>query len=284
MPQTKRSGGPKTEAGKARSSQNARKHGLLCDKVYLLENEDPKDWEHMKALCYQKFRPRDEYEQRLVDKIASARWRLDRIIASETAILAHEMDAQGDAFNAMYVEPDEYVRTAVAFQELADKSKALELLQRYEAHLERSYQRSVKALFDLRAQLQMPENQPLNEEVRNELDGSSPGIDAHPNAIAAEQVNTGVTILRNEPESIATGAHDRENAMVPEHGNTAVRDLRNELEVVEPGGKLSSNAYTDGQLSAEPRRQPQQLHDEQHRYEHRPPVHERARGLTKEEE
>ena len=38
-------GGPRTEQGKARSSQNATKHGLRSNKMFVLQNENPEAWQ-----------------------------------------------------------------------------------------------------------------------------------------------------------------------------------------------------------------------------------------------
>lgn len=183
MENKKRSGGPRTEVGKARSSQNARKHGILSDKAYLLQNENPAEWEHLKALCYQKFQPRDEFEQRLVDKIACAQWRMDRLIATETAIVVHKMDDQEEHIRETYLEVDEPARTALAIQALADRSNVLQLLQRYESHLERSYNRCIKALMDLRAKKKWVENTETVQDLPNELKTRRKAAEPEPAAV-----------------------------------------------------------------------------------------------------
>jgi hypothetical protein len=233
MDKKKRSGGPRTEAGKARSSQNARKHGLLADKVYLLQNENPVVWEHIKTICYQTFQPKDEFEQRLVDKIACARWRMDRLIATETAIIACKMEEQADEFNGAYGVPDECVRTAVAIQDLADKSNVLALLQRYEGHLERSYTRCVKALFDLRAKLQLPENAAVIDDLPNELEHGHTHEQAATGSVPAEKpINPPMALqqnqeLPNEQHASAQpvfNSHRRNEQNYLQHQSTALVD------------------------------------------------------------
>ena len=81
MAQKKRSGGPRTEAGKARSSQNARKHGLLTEKIFILETEDPAEWQKLQNAWIAKLQPKDDLELLAVTRIAFAQWRMHRLWA-----------------------------------------------------------------------------------------------------------------------------------------------------------------------------------------------------------
>jgi hypothetical protein len=47
------SNGPITEAGKAKSSRNALKHGLTGRRMYVLQNEHPQAWAELVAVCVQ---------------------------------------------------------------------------------------------------------------------------------------------------------------------------------------------------------------------------------------
>ena len=58
-------GGPRTEQGKARSSQNATRHGLRSNKLFVLQNENPEAWQEMLDACVEEFQPVNEFEQRL---------------------------------------------------------------------------------------------------------------------------------------------------------------------------------------------------------------------------
>jgi hypothetical protein len=134
-------GGPKTEQGKARVSQNAVKHGMTSTKMF----------ERMLADCIEEFKPETSFESRLVEEIAFANWRLRRAWTTENALFDDEMEKGAEAFAAKYAHADEGVRQGGAFRSIADGSKALPLHIRYEARLERSYKRAIKTLEDLRA-------------------------------------------------------------------------------------------------------------------------------------
>jgi hypothetical protein len=144
-------GGPTTEQGKARVSQNAVKHGMTSRKMFVLQNENPEEWEQMLADCIQEFQPATPFESRLVEEIAFANWRLRRAWTHENALFDTEMENGAEAFAAKYAHADEGVRQGTAFRSIADSSKALPLAIRYEARLERAYKRAIKTLEDLRA-------------------------------------------------------------------------------------------------------------------------------------
>ena len=84
----KLSRGPKTEAGKRRSSQNALRHGLFS-KSLALENERDPGFIQLRKEYRDHFRPRNSEEQRLVDEMAAAFWnmRLARAIETERVSL-----------------------------------------------------------------------------------------------------------------------------------------------------------------------------------------------------
>jgi hypothetical protein len=74
--------GPKTAAGKARSSQNALKHGLRAEQV-VLPTEDPQAFkEHLEAWV-EDWQPPSMARRHLVDQAAVASWRIKRCIRLE---------------------------------------------------------------------------------------------------------------------------------------------------------------------------------------------------------
>ena len=81
-----RSTGPRTEPGKARSSQNATAHGLFC-KELLLPGEDSAELRRLRHGLYVSQSPQDALERELVDRIVAAQWRLRRIPAAERVVL-----------------------------------------------------------------------------------------------------------------------------------------------------------------------------------------------------
>lgn len=74
----KRSTGPRTEAGKARSRLNSWKHGLTAKEI-LAGHEAPSKFEALRAELWQQFQPEEGLESVLVDLMAGYAWRLRRI-------------------------------------------------------------------------------------------------------------------------------------------------------------------------------------------------------------
>src|SRR5947209_7047658 len=79
--------GPKTEAGKAKSSMNAVKTGLT-GRTVLLPSDDAAAYEAHVARFFTEHAPVNEKEQALVQSLADTEWRLLRIPALEMGIYA----------------------------------------------------------------------------------------------------------------------------------------------------------------------------------------------------
>ncbi|HEY7211078.1 MAG TPA: hypothetical protein VH477_12450 [Bryobacteraceae bacterium] len=69
--------GPKTEAGKRRSSQNAFRHGLYSKQI-LLPHEDPEEFERLQAGLIEEHQPSTLTERLLVEEMAQNYWRIQR--------------------------------------------------------------------------------------------------------------------------------------------------------------------------------------------------------------
>jgi hypothetical protein len=69
--------GPKTEEGKAISSQNARTHGCTSTQL-LLPHEDPAEWEALQAAWLRDYSPDCDTFRELVLAAATAQWFLRR--------------------------------------------------------------------------------------------------------------------------------------------------------------------------------------------------------------
>ena len=81
-----RSTGPKSLSGKARSSMNSCKHGLTAETV-VIANEDPKEFDELRADLENDFRPETRMERELVDRLAGIIWRLRRVPHFEAALI-----------------------------------------------------------------------------------------------------------------------------------------------------------------------------------------------------
>jgi hypothetical protein len=154
-----KSRGPKTTEGKRLSSRNAVRHGLRSKHMFVLQNERKEGWDRMLAVCTEAFRPVTDYERELVEEIAAARWRLRRAWTVETGLFDIEMDSQAPRLEETFDSFDEGTRLACAFTALADQTRSLALLTRYETRLRRNFERAVANLTAHRGNKKLP-NEP----------------------------------------------------------------------------------------------------------------------------
>jgi hypothetical protein len=81
--------GPRTETGKAASSQNSFKHGIYSNKL-ILPDENPAELEHMKAGLMKQHQPDNLTEYVLVTEMAEHFWRMQRFRRIETNLMNQE--------------------------------------------------------------------------------------------------------------------------------------------------------------------------------------------------
>ena len=82
----KRSTGPNTSDGKARSRMNAWKHGLRAEKV-IIAGEDAEDLQAIQRALWEEHQPKPGMESLLVERLAHYAWRMRRAVIFEAALL-----------------------------------------------------------------------------------------------------------------------------------------------------------------------------------------------------
>ncbi|MCC6540564.1 MAG: hypothetical protein IT162_23650 [Bryobacterales bacterium] len=178
-----KSRGPVTPEGKARSAANATRHGLTAatsvndtaDSICLF-NEDRDAFTRLHEGLIAKYLPTDLPEELLVQEMAVARWRQQRLWVIEGALMDKQISAneptarqeQGDLL-------DDRLRVALAFEHLAERGPSLSLLIRYENRLSRQFQRCLDRLLAGRAEAAAEDavrNEPNPENEHHEEDDS----------------------------------------------------------------------------------------------------------------
>lgn len=79
--------GPKSAGGKAVTSKNATRHGLLSGRL-ILDDEDPDEFEALITDLCHSLRPVGIAEATLVERLAVTIWRQRRLVRSETAAIS----------------------------------------------------------------------------------------------------------------------------------------------------------------------------------------------------
>jgi hypothetical protein len=86
-----KSKGPRTAEGKARSAQNALKHGLRAQKFVVVGDEDPREFAAFEAALVSDLAPEGALQALLAGRIARAAWRLQRADQIEAELFARQM-------------------------------------------------------------------------------------------------------------------------------------------------------------------------------------------------
>ncbi len=128
--------GPRTLEGKARSSQNALRHGL-SSRTALLESEDQAAYQQHCRQFFDEYRPATPTETQLTQELADTAWRLNRIPALEAELLnraAHPANEEA----------------AIAF-DIVDAHRAISILSLHSARLSRQFQQALRQLREIQA-------------------------------------------------------------------------------------------------------------------------------------
>jgi murein DD-endopeptidase MepM/ murein hydrolase activator NlpD len=196
-----KSRGPTTPEGKEKSSRNALKHGLTVGTGnILLDSEDPDEFEEIFNKLLGIHEPVTPAEKDLVEEMVAARWRIRRMWTIETNQFNVEVLTQQSKTDS----PDLGIHLAMAYRALADDSRSLALASRYEARLQRNYDRAYKTLRELQ---QERKSQPPQEELdmraaaaeqetepRASASGPTPKL---PNEPTAEETRNPIADLEN---------------------------------------------------------------------------------------
>jgi hypothetical protein len=138
--------GPRTQAGKLRSSLNALTHGLTGCTV-LLPTEDPADHQRHVQEFFDQYKPQGPTEKQLVQELVDTSWRLNRVPALEAEALSR-------AANPPTPE------AAIAF-DIVDAHHAIDKLALYSHRLSRQFHKTLDQLRNIQAERRETETRDL---------------------------------------------------------------------------------------------------------------------------
>ena len=132
--------GPVTPEGKARSSQNARKHGLNSA-IVVIEGESQAEFDLLLDSIIASHLPETPEEKDLILELAASRWRIRRCIEMEQALFEEAKDRlRTDKENPI---TDERIVHRKALVNVTDSS-AMKQLHRYSLRLRRAAEKAEK--------------------------------------------------------------------------------------------------------------------------------------------
>ena len=157
-----RSTGPRTAAGKQRSSQNALTHGLTS-RSPVLATEDPAAYQLHCRQFFDEYQPATPTETQLTQELVDTAWRLNRIPLLEAALLDRATNPPTeqaridfdivDAHRALATLGLHYQRLSRQFQKAVDKLREIQSERRHEQ--ERDLKRAA-ALLELHKHKGLP--------------------------------------------------------------------------------------------------------------------------------
>ena len=151
--------GPKTDAGKAASSQSALSHGL-CAADPVLPHEDRTAFIALIDAYSADFNPSTAHEEFLVHEMAGARWKLDRTTRIENVILSGLLDSSNAAD-----DPETKIAQAMS----GKTGDPLARIERHRAALERTYHRCAREIRAAQKVQKEPNSQQLAEKKFDRL-------------------------------------------------------------------------------------------------------------------
>ena len=143
-----KSTGPRTEAGKQKSSLNALRHGLTSQ-IVIMPNEDLEQYRLFTGSFHEDHKPSGALETQIVQCIADDYWRLNRAKNLEGHLFALFIHEKAPGIDT----PDEQVRNALAMADgLREQTKALSTLSMHQQRINRTILSNVKLLRELQAE------------------------------------------------------------------------------------------------------------------------------------
>jgi hypothetical protein len=140
--------GPRTEAGKQRSSLNALRHGLTAASP-VLASEDPAAYEDHRRSFFDEYKPATPTESQLVIELIDTSWRLNRIPLLEADVLARA---------AAPVPPDDEITF-----DIVDAHRIIANLAIQGDRLSRQFRKSLETLRAIQADRTERERRDLND-------------------------------------------------------------------------------------------------------------------------
>ena len=154
--------GPRTPAGKQRSSLNALRHGLTGH-VIVLPSEDHAAYQHHTRRLFDDLQPKGALEEQLVQSLADTSWRINRIVALETNLLALGIHEQSNNIDTAH--PEVHAALAMAAS-VRDQTRALSNLSAHEHRLSRQFERTLKQLREIQAERREKESDQLDKAAK----------------------------------------------------------------------------------------------------------------------
>src|SRR6266852_7521657 len=154
----KKSTGPRTAAGKQRSSLNALRHGLTGQTV-VLPSEDHSAYQRHSHAFLDEYRPKGATEIQLVQSLLDTSWQLNRAAAVETNLFSLGITESEDHIRASHPDAETALAMALAYRE---HNRAFANIGIYRQRLGREFERTLILLRQIQAERRTNEERQLD--------------------------------------------------------------------------------------------------------------------------
>ena len=145
--------GPRTEAGKARSSRNSITHGLTAATV-VLPSEDAGQYQAHRRQFLDEYQPATPTETQLVQELVDTSWRLNRIPLLEASLIARAENPPNEQAAAVNQE--------MVF-DIVDAHRLIAGINLQGARLSRQFQKAVQTLREIQEDRRERERRDLKD-------------------------------------------------------------------------------------------------------------------------
>ena len=157
-----KSTGPRTAAGKQRSSLNALRHGLTGHTI-VLPTEDQSAYQRHSHAFLDEYRPKGATETQLVQSLLDTSWQLNRASAVETNLFSLGITEMEDRIRANHPEAETALAMALAYRE---HNRAFANIGTYRQRLTRQFERTLVLLRQIQAERRANEERQLDNAAK----------------------------------------------------------------------------------------------------------------------
>jgi hypothetical protein len=157
-----KSTGPRTAAGKQRSSLNALRHGLTGQTI-VLPSEDLAAYQRHSQAFLDEYQPKGANETQVVQSLLDTAWQVNRAAAVETNLFTLGITEMEDRIRANHPEAETALAMALAYRE---HNRAFANIGIARQRLSRQYERTLAQLRQIQAERRANEERQLDRAAK----------------------------------------------------------------------------------------------------------------------
>jgi hypothetical protein len=203
--------GPRTQAGKQRSSLNAYRHGLT-GQTLVLPTEDVAAYQRHSQALLDEYLPNGPTEIQLVQSLTDTSWRMHRVAAVETNLFTLGITEMEDCIRANHPEAEAALAMAATFR---DNVRAFSNISVYSQRLCRQFERTLNQLRQIQAERRAVEERQLGQAakiLKMHKEAKLPGESAAYNPSPYNPADDGFVFSTDQIETFLRRQNRREQA------------------------------------------------------------------------